>query len=293
MGVSLFRECKPLIGVIHLPPLPGSPGYRRSRFPDVGGSVWSIEKIVEYAVSQAKIYENAGFDGVIIENYGDKPYNVRAGAGQAAALSRIVYSTVREVSIPVGVNVLWNSGYEAVYVAHVSGASFIRVYNLCELRVSQEGILYPEARRVAKALGELGAYEDIYSGNLSIMTDVSTRQTIMQQQPIDMRAIIRDCVERCGIPIHAIIISGARIGEEPGYDATEAARTVTRDIYVKLFMGSGVSHINISKYWELVDGFIVGTSVKLGNRVENPVSEEKAASLAKLVKHYRSAIGCS
>jgi len=290
--LGVFSVCKPLIGVIHLPPLPGSPGYRRARFPDVGGSTWGFEDIVEYAVSQARVYESSGFDGVIVENYGDKPYSLRASVGQVAAMVRIVSSIVKSTSIPVGVNMLRNSGYEAFYVAYVSGARFIRVNSLCEMRISQEGILRPEARRLSRALEELLAYDDLYSGRLAVMADIGVKHSSPLVQSQSLQDMIRDCVERSGILVYSLVVTGARTGEEPGYDRVEEALPVARDLGVQLYVGSGVTHANITKYWSIADGFIVGTSVKIGGRTENPVSEEKALALAKLARHLREVTGC-
>jgi len=290
--LGVFSVCKPLIGVIHLPPLPGSPGYRRARFPDVGGSTWGFEDVIEYAVNQARVYESSGFDGVIVENYGDKPYSLRASVGQVAAMVRIVSSVVKSTSIPVGVNMLRNSGYEAFYVAYVSGARFIRVNSLCEMRISQEGILRPEARRLSRALEELLAYDDLYSGRLAVMADIGVKHSSPLVQSQSLQDIVRDCIERSGIPVYSLVVTGARTGEEPGYDRVEEALPVARDLGVQLYIGSGVTHTNITKYWSIADGFIVGTSVKIGGRTENPVSEEKATALAKLARHLREVTGC-
>jgi len=292
LSLAIFKECKPLIGVVHLPPLPGSPGYRRMRFPDIRGEVWGIDSILEYALNQAKLYESIGFDGVIIENYGDKPYSVHASKGQIASLAKIVSAITRELSIPVGISILRNAGYESIIVTHVSGARFTRINSLCELRVSQEGILYPEARRVARALQELNIYEDLYLNRLLIMADINVKHSYPLHEESDITNIVRDCVERCGYPIYSIILTGSRTGEEPGYDTVEKVIGVVRELGVQLYVGSGVTHTNISKYWSIADGFIVGTSIKVGGRTENPISEDRAIALAKLVKHYRSTIGC-
>lgn len=287
-----FGECKPLIGVVHLPPLPGSPGYRRSRFPDTRGEILSFEAILEYAVSQAKVYEAAGFDGIIVENFGDRPFSRIASRAQVASMAVITRAVAKALSIPVGVNVLRNSGAEAVVVAHLSGARFVRINNLCEVRVSSEGILYPEARRIARALTDLALHEDLYAEKLLIMSDVNVKHSYALGQA-DPASIMRDCVERSGFPIHYAVISGLRTGEEPGYDVVESTLPVARELGLQLIIGSGVTSSNISKYWRVADGFIVGTSVKVGGRPEAPVSEERASSLAKLVKHFRSTMGCS
>lgn len=288
----IFGKCKPLIGVVHLPPLPGSPGYRRSRFPDARGDTFSFNSILEYGLSQAKAYEAAGFDGVIVENYGDKPLGRVANRAQVASMAVVTRAIAEKVSIPVGVNVLRNSGAEAIVVAHLSGAKFIRINNLCEVRVSPEGILYPEARRMARALSDLGLYEDLYAERLIIMSDVNVKHSYALS-PADPASVMRDCVERSGFPIHYAVVSGPRTGEEPGYDAVEAVLPVAKELGLHVIVGSGVTGSNLSKYWRVADGFIVGTSVKIGGRPEAPVSEERAASLAKLAEHFRSSVGCT
>ncbi|MGH7161872.1 MAG: BtpA/SgcQ family protein, partial [Planctomycetota bacterium] len=53
----------PVLGVVHLLPLPGSPRY-------AGG----IDAVVARAVKDARAYAAGGADAVIVENYGDAPF---------------------------------------------------------------------------------------------------------------------------------------------------------------------------------------------------------------------------
>ena len=62
---ELFSVSKPIIGVVHLPPLPGSPLYRGE----------DLENIVDYAVLEARKLAEGGVDGVIVENYGDNTHH--------------------------------------------------------------------------------------------------------------------------------------------------------------------------------------------------------------------------
>src|SRR5258708_36551191 len=88
-----------LIGMIHLRPLPGSPRYDQR-----GG----VEAIYELALREGKMLEDAGFDGVIVENGGDVPFLPpdEVGKETVAALSvptRLLHGALR---VPVGVNCL-------------------------------------------------------------------------------------------------------------------------------------------------------------------------------------------
>ena len=51
-----------VIGVVHLGPLPRSPGYG------------DIEAVVERAVADARAYAAGGAHAFIVENYGDAPF---------------------------------------------------------------------------------------------------------------------------------------------------------------------------------------------------------------------------
>jgi len=287
----VFEKCKPLIGVVHLPPLPGSYGYKRARYPPLHGKHWAFEEILDYAVEEAGKYEEAGFDGVIIENYGDRPYPIRAGPGQTAALARAAAEAAARVSIPVGVNLLRNSAYEAVYAAHISGAEFLRVNSLCEHRLSPEGLIEPGARDLARALSELNLYGDLEEGKLAVLADVDVKHSVpvAEKPPV---LVLEECVARAGFPVHAVVVTGQTTGEgpEPGY--VEEIAGAARRLGLKVVVGSGVSKDNLAAYWRVADAFIVGTSVKVGGVTENRVSVERARSLASLAQQYRRTWPC-
>jgi len=288
----LFGVCKPLIGVIHLPPLPGSSLYRRGAYPREHGRVWGFDEIVDYAVDEARKYESAGFNAVIVENYGDKPYGVDASLGEAMSLSIVARAVRESVSIPVGVNMLRNSGYEAVYAAVLSRSSFIRVNNLCEVRVSPEGILYPAAHGIARALMELNAYSLVESGDLMILVDVGVKHSYPIHCRYELSETARECVERAGFKVSGLVVTGGRTGVEPGIGVAGEAFNVARELRVPLLIGSGINHDNLPLYWKYADGFIVGTAAKIGGLVENPVSLERARSLVELAERYRRTSRC-
>ncbi len=291
--MPLFAKCKPIIGVIHLPPLPGSYAYKKRPFPYPHGEKYDIEKIVEYAIQEATKYKQAGFDAVIIENYGDKPYKTEVGAAETAALTRVTSEVIENVDIKVGVNVLRNSPYHALVAAHIAGADFIRVNSLCETRYAVEGVLEPSMHQLAKAVSELDLYDEIISGKIEILADINVKHSMPISKEVDYNLVVKDCIERLGFPITAMIVTSTSTGVPPDAKYVEDMSNLIRSHGLKIVVGSGVRAENIARFWRLADGFIVGTSVKLGEKTENVVSVEKASRLVQLVERYREVWPCS
>ncbi len=261
---------KPVIGVVHLPPLPGSPGWRGE----------SLEPILERVEADTRALLEGGAEAVIVENYGDAPYAVRVREPETLAAftlaARRAVEVAREYGAPVGLSLLRNSAPEAVAVAAVVGAEFIRSNAFCETRVSPEGILEPVARETllkARLLGWRGA----------ILADVDVKHSLVLGEGYDPRLAAREAVHRC--KPDALIVSGARTGEapEPGYVA--AIRESVPG--ARLVLGSGATPENIRLYWRLVDAFIIGTYFKRDGVTTNPVDKSRVERLMRLVRELR------
>src|SRR4051795_9681702 len=122
---------KIVIGMVHLAPLPGSPGY--------GSDVASVR---DAALRDAAALADGGVDGVMIENFGDVPFFPgRVPAYVVAHMTAIAAEVRARVALPLGINVLRNDGLSALAVAHACGAEFIRVNVLCGARVADQGLL--------------------------------------------------------------------------------------------------------------------------------------------------------
>ena len=140
-----------LIGVVHLPPLPGAPRY-------------SGDLSLESAVRDAGQLEHAGFDSLIVENFGDVPfYPDDVPATTVAAMTRAVLAIQDNVSIPVGLNVLRNDGRAALGIAAVVGASFIRVNVFTGTMTTDQGAISGRAAEITRLRAQLGAEVAIYA----------------------------------------------------------------------------------------------------------------------------------
>ena len=108
---------KPLIAMVHLPPLPGAANYDGRPVPE----------IARQAAAEAQLLADAGFDGVMLQNTHDRPARLRARAGTIAAMSAVATTVRATVPIELGINVHKNDAEGALAVAVSSGASFVRI----------------------------------------------------------------------------------------------------------------------------------------------------------------------
>src|SRR5579871_1120027 len=100
-----FWAQKPLIGMVHLPPLPGSP--RASGRP--------MDALLAQAVADAQALEAGGASGLMVENFFDAPFAKEAVPPHTiAALTRAVEAVRNATSLPLGVNVLRNDARSAL-----------------------------------------------------------------------------------------------------------------------------------------------------------------------------------
>lgn len=261
---SLFAE-KPIIGVIHLLPLPGSPQYS-------GG----FDAILERAFSEAQIYQRAAVDGVIIENFNDLPFsNQNISREQLALMASIIGQVQREISIPIGVNVHFNDWTSEVALAFACKAQFVRVEVFVDTVVTAGGIVEPccaEVTRYRKALGaerSVQIWADIhpkYSENLL--------PVCLQGSAKMAKSALAD----------AIIVTGESTGiATPLNDI----RSVTAVVDLPIFAGSGVSLKNVQETLAIADGAIVGSAFKFDGNVHNQVSEERVAEFMNVVNQSR------
>ena len=134
---DVFKVDKPIIGMVHLRPLPGSPKYDPVNM--------GMDKIISIALEEAAMLEQAGVDGVQVENMWDIPYlrSEDIGYETAAALAVGIHAVRNKVSIPVGAECHMNGADCAMACAVAAGASWIRVFEWCNAFVSQSGLSMP------------------------------------------------------------------------------------------------------------------------------------------------------
>lgn len=246
-----------LIGMIHLEPLPGAPGY--------GGS---MDAILDRARVDALAIAAAGFEGIMVENFGDAPfYTDDAPKVTIAAMSRAV-SEVAAIGLPTGVNVLRNDGLGALAVAAATGARFIRINVLSGTMYTDQGPIVGSAALVARARREL-------CPDVAIMADVFVKHAT---PPAGLTLVdaTNDLVERGGAD--AVIVSGAGTGAATSLDDL---KTVANRSDLPVYVGSGANAATIREILAIGDGAIVGSDTKIDGIATNPVDPARAVAVVQ------------
>lgn len=259
----MFPRAKPLIGVIHLPGLPGSPMY--------GGS---LAAVISQAMADAAAYVNGGADGIIIENFGDYPFVPGRNEPQVAAAMTLILARLRAnwPKTAFGVNVLRNDAVSAVAIAQAGGAQFIRVNVHTGATLTDQGIIEGRADETLRFRHRIGA------DNVMIFADIDVKHGA-QIAPRDLRLVAKETVAR-GMA-DALILTGGETGDPPDL---QDVRHVRNAVECPIVAGSGVNKDNVWEILPLVDGVIVGTSLKRQQKTENPVDEEKVRELSKAIR---------
>jgi membrane complex biogenesis BtpA family protein len=248
--------------MIHVGALPGTPASTRSRV-----------AIEAQAVKEAKIYRDAGVDGLLLENMHDTPYlRGRVGPEIVAAMAVIARAVKDAVRLPSGVQILAAANQEALAVALASGLDFIRAEGFAFAHVADEGIIQSSAAELLRYRRAIGAehvqvWADVKKKHSShaITADIGLAETA---QAVEfMRG-------------DAVIVTGATTGHAPALDDVRAAKRATR---LPVYLGSGVTAANVGTYLDEADGFIVGSEFKTGGHWSGAVD-------AKRVRRFMAAV---
>jgi len=248
---DLFRVDKPVIGMVHLLPMPGAPGY----------TGYGMSAILDHARRDAGALLEGGVDGLMVENMWDLPYYVGSDVKpEAMAAQAVAARAIVEMSpVPVGINVIHNGGLVTLAIAVAAGARFIRVCILAGARLWDTGELdHGCAADLLRKRKELGAEE------IKLLCDVDKKHSV-PFPGIDLKTHI-EWTEF--YRADALIVSGRMTGSAPSVEKVRRAKELaTRPI----LMGSGTTAENIAEFLEYADGAIVGSSLKVDGVAENPV----------------------
>lgn len=258
---TLFQAPRALIGMLHVGPLPGSPGHRSQPA--------SIDDHVARTVAEAEAYRAAGFHGLMIENMFDRPY-LRSQVGpEVVAAMAVIGREVREaVPLPLGVQVLAAANEEAIAVALACGATFVRVEGFVFAHVADEGIVEADAGPLLRYRAAIGAehvrvFADIKKKHSShaITADVDIAETARAAEfaLADGVIVTGTATGRAADPAEVVAVSGA--------------------VDVPVFVGSGITPDTVAAF-AAADGVIVGSAVKQRGDWRLPLAPDAVKRMA-------------
>jgi hypothetical protein len=261
-----------VIGMLHLPPLPGDPRHAGEQPEAIGARL----------LADAGALVDGGVDALLLENFGSMPLwrgdrRDPLPPHQVALMTRFAGAVRERFDRPLGINCLRNDAAAALAIARAVGGSFVRVNVHVGAYVTDQGLIEGEAAATLRYRRAIGAEAVL------ILADVLVKHAA-PLSPLAPEAATRDTLER-GLA-DGVIVTGAATGS--AVDAAVVA-TVRRAAGERpVYLGSGVTPQNAAALAPHADGAIVGTWVKEGGIVEAPVSRERTRALvAALRPHLR------
>lgn len=258
-----------LVGVVHLLPLPGAPGYSASGDP-AGG----MQALLEHAVADAKFLAAAGFDGLIVENFGDTPFFAEQVPAETVAGVSLAVDAVRRAvgDLPVGVNVLRNDVRAGLGIAAACGAAFVRANVFSGAMVTDQGLIQGRAADWVRERGRLAPWA-------RFLADVHVKHATPLGDS-DLVSAARDLVGRGGAD--GVILSGSGTGAGTALADLQRVREALPE--APLWIGSGLTADNAAEQLAWADAAIVGTWVKVDGDVRRAVDADRALRLVEAVR---------
>lgn len=259
--ISIFMHKKPIIGVVHLLPLPGSPKYNGD-----------CDAIINRALEEVRILKQGGVDGIIIENFHDMPFLQSAlPLEQYGIMASILTLARKEVNIPLGVNVHYNDWKAEITLAFTCKAQFIRVEAFVDTVVSFTGIVDPccaEVTRYRKLLG-------IDKSDVQIWADIHPKYSklLLPYSLIHSAKMAEEALADC------IIVTGETTGVETPIDDI---KLVKESVNITVIAGSGVNLKNLGQTMNTADGVIVGSAFKESGNTLEMVSSDKITKFVQI-----------
>ena len=257
---KIFGDTKPIIGMVHLKPLPGAPGY--------GGD---LEEVYKAAHEDLIHLLNGGADAVIVENFGDIPYAPSNELITDTAFAAIAARLRQECNKPMGINIQFNN-YEAEWaVAYSCNYDFIREEVFAENRMGPNGMFISSGPALMRI-------KERYPKDIAILADVNVKHTFpMVEQPLDftIESIIEGGAD-------ALICTGITTGKSPGVEDVIEMKRLSEGYPV--IVGSGVNDKTVKDYLAASDGAIIGSYFKVDGKVLNPIDEQRVRTLMEAAR---------
>lgn len=244
-----------LVGMVHLAPLPGSPGW--------GGD---MRGVIARAREDARILVDGGCDALIVENMGDVPYLKGRVEPETVAAAALATEAVVAAGLPTGVQLLAAANREALGVAVAAGASFVRVEAFAYGHVADEGWLEASAGPLLRARRALDA-------EVAIWADVQKKHAAhAATADLSMKELAEGSAF---FGADVLIVTGSATGQPTSPADVEAAASAGLPVAV----GSGVTAERLGSLAVLADALIVGSALKQGGHWRAPVDPARVRAM--------------
>ena len=245
-----------LWGMLHLRALPGSPAYSGS-----------VDEVLDAALAESTALVETGFPGLVVENFGDRPFVSGAvDPVTVAGMSRIAAAIRREwPALHLVVNCLRNDAEAGLAIAVAAGADAIRVNVHCGAMVTDQGVIEGNAGQTLRTRRHWSAE------SVRIFADVAVKHAV----PLAERPLAVEAADlRYRGAADALLVTGQATGS--GADPAQVAELRAGAVDAPVIVASGVDEHNAAEWAALVDGAIVGSSLMRDGLAGGGVDPDRA-----------------
>lgn len=264
---EMFGTEKPIIGLLHLRPLPGDPLY----YP--GGS---IAAVADAAKRDLEALQAGGVDGILITNEFSMPYQKRVSPVTLAAMGRVIGSLADQISLPWGAEAIYD-GDATIELCAAVDAQFTR----CLFTGAWAGDLglidrdFAQTMRLKSALrlDDLKLFHFVTSEGEVYLNDRTTSEIA--------DSIMFNCMP------DALVVGGEAAGRGPSAELISSVRAAAAD--VPIVCGTGCREQTVADVLSRCDGAFVGTCLKRDGVFSAPVDADRVRSFMVAARAARTA----
>jgi len=270
---DIFGTTKPIIGMVHLKSLPGSPGYDHQA---------GMGFIIENALEDADRLIRGGIDAIQVENQFDKPFLKPEEIGWetvGAVTTVVTHLRIKYKKMPMGINIHLNGVCQSLAVAATTGCKWVRAFELANAYISNAGLIEaagPKALRYRASL---------HADDIMIMGDFHVKHG--SHKIIEDRSLEEQAEDVQNAHADGVIVTGLKTGSPPNKQDIERIKGV---VNIPILIGSGLSSENLSELLPIVDGAIVGSNFKVDGVLSNPIDLHRVKTFMDSVKNLRRQI---
>lgn len=260
---QLTGQSKSIIGMVHLPALPGTPLY------DPQGGMRAIR---DHVRRDLDALQTGGIHAVMFCNENDRPYRLDADVSSVAAMADVVASVREEVVVPFGVDVLWDPR-ATLAVASATGAAFAREI-FAGAFAGDFGLWVRSAGDAFRYRREIGAE------GVRLLFNINA-EFAAQLAPRPVPDVARSIAFSSNPD--AICVSGPITGQQVNTSDLAAVHDAVQGTGVPVLVNTGFRADRAATLLEHADGAVVGSSLKVDGVTWNPVDKERVRALMQVV----------
>jgi uncharacterized protein len=262
---EIFHVNKPIIAMCHFKALPGDPGYDPQK---------GIDWIVESARADLRALQEGGVDAIMFSNEASLPYLTKVELITTACMARIIAELRRDITVPFGVNVLWDPA-ASIDLAVATGGLFVREI-FTGVYASDYGLWNTNCGEVIRHQHRVGGQHvkllfnivpesAVYLADRHIV-DIA-KSTVFVSKP------------------DALCVSGLTAGAETSADTLKLVKQTVPDTPV--LANTGVRLSNVEQMLSVADGAVIGTTFKRDGYIWNEVDVNRVREFMQKAKAVR------